>query len=259
LVDVTRTRQQAAQIEPERAAAASPPVPYSWGAVQALQRSAGNQAVARMLGAARSLAREPAAEAAPALGPVGQGAADAIAALDLTVTRVKQAIAERDGSGRIPQAMTAALARFFPGFEPAFLDDILARLQPMSGWVPGIDVRRVVPPATNPPHPDAAAIELVRLALVAKDPDVPAFTMIRRTVPAMVPGPDYVVVLPAWDAEPALQATRLLHEYFHFAFVGVGHSANPLNSAFAWQGFVSIVGELEIGPKLRALFPPRAD
>jgi len=242
------------QHSPDAARVAEPLPADSWQAVLALQRTAGNQAVTRWL------ARQDAAAApapAPNAAPLLQPPAQVIAALETTVERVRAAIAERDSMGRVPQAMNATLCRFFPGFGDDFLDDILARLQPMSSWVPGIKVVPVTPPATNPPHPDAVLIEQVRLALVATDPDVPAFTMIRRVVNAAIPNPamagdDYIVVLqPQWDADADLQATRLLHEYFHFAFVGMGHGAgDPLNSAHAWQGFVSVVGGLETGEQM---------
>ena len=242
------------QRSPDAARAPEPLPADAWQAVLALQRTAGNQAVTRWL--ARQDAAAAPAPAAPNAGPVTQARAQVIAALETTVERVQTAITERDSTGRVPQAISATLCRFFPGFGDGFLDDILARLQPMASWVPGISVRRVTPPAINPPHPDAVLIEQVRLALVANDPDVPAFTMIRRVVNAAIPNPamvadDYIVLLPQWDADADLQATRLLHEYFHFAFVGMGHGAgDPLNSAHAWQGFVSVVGGLETGEQM---------
>jgi hypothetical protein len=188
----------------------------------------------------------------PPRGEVKQARADAIAALDHTVERLHDAIAMRDTMGFVPHDVDGAMARFFKGFGDDFLDDILARLQPVSGWIPTVPVyeslydRGQVPAAC----PDAA---------VLNDPHVSptAHTIIRRVFGnLMAPGrADFVVVFPPWYADPKLQAPALLHECFHYLFVGMFHANNPLNDAFAWQGFVSEVGGLPLGPKVTKQYP----
>ena len=186
---------------------------------------------------------------APAAAPldfVGQARSDAIAALDWTVERLHHAISARDGIGIIPHDVDDALYRFFPGFDTKFLDDILARIQPMGGWIPNVPVHSV-------PRPAPAGF---RDAALLNQVNTPAHTLVRRVLPMMDPGPDYVVVFPEWYNDAALQATRLLHEFFHFLFVGMYHN-KPLNDAFGWQGFVSQVGGLRTGPMIDKLYPVR--
>jgi hypothetical protein len=191
--------------------------------------------------------------AQPPRGEVKQAQTDSIAALDYTVERLHDAIAMRDTMGFVPHDVDGALARFFKGFGDDFLDDILARIQPVSGWIPTVPVyesayeRGKVPPGC----PDAA---------VLNNPNVTptAHTIIRRVFGnLMAPGrADFVVVFPPWYADLKLQAPALLHECFHFLFVGMFHTKNPLNDAFAWQGFVSQVGGLPLGPKVTHRYPP---
>jgi hypothetical protein len=188
---------------------------------------------------------QPAPGAAP-LGPIGQARVDIVDALTRAVDRVQQAIDARDGIGILPHDVDAALCQFFTGFGPELLDDILARLQAMGTWVPNIPVHRVPRPAPVG-FRDAALLNLTAAPQ-------PAQAMVRLNLPAMAPGDDYVAVFPEWDADASLQATRLLHEIFHFGFIGMFH-APPLNDAFAWQGFVSSVGDLPTGGVLQGQFP----
>jgi hypothetical protein len=188
---------------------------------------------------------QPAPGAAP-LGAIDQAQVDVTNALTHAVERVQQAIDARDGIGILPHDVDAALCQYFRGFGPELLDDILARLQPMTAWVPNIPVFRVPRPAPAG-FRDAALLNLV-------PPPQPAQAMVRRELPAMDPGDDYVAVFPEWDGDASLQATRLLHEIFHFGFVGMFH-AGPLNDAFAWQGFVSSVARLQTGAALQGRFP----
>jgi len=186
------------------------------------------------------------APGAPPLGPIGQARVDVVDALGRTVERVRQAIDARDGVGILPHDVDAALCQFFPGFGPQLLDDILARVTPMAGWVDGIPVERV-------PRPAPAGFRDAALLNLTAAPQ-PAQAMVRRDLPAMDPGPDYVAVFPEWDADASLQATQLLHEMLHFGFVGM-HHAGPLDDAFAWQGFISSVGGLQTGAVLQGQFP----
>lgn len=182
------------------------------------------------------------------LGSIGQAKSEVIAALDRTVERVQHAIHERDRGGAMPPDVDAALCRFFPSFGADFLDDVLFRIQTMSFLVPGIDAHQVARPALAGTK-DAALINMV-------DPQVPAQTMVRRVLKNMEPGDDYVALFPLWDADASLQATRLLHEVFHFAFDGMFHGGvGGFDNAFAWQGFVSSVGGLATGALLQG-FPP---
>jgi len=195
-------------------------------------------------GPAAALPVAPAAPPAP-LGPIEQARKDSIDALDFTVERVKAAISARDGIGIIPRDVDYALNRFFPGYGEDFLDDILARIQPMSGWIPGIVVRSV--PRNAPVgYRDRRLINQINWN---------ASTLVRREIPGMDPGPDYCLVFPEWYAEGDKKATQLLHEFFHYSFVGMKH-VKGLNSAWAWQGFVSIVGGLPTGPGLDRQYPP---
>jgi len=216
----------------------------------------GNQAVLRTLSelgygpAAGAPAANPAVGGggAPApvvaLGPIEQARSDVAAALDHTVERLKDAIALRDANGIVGHDVDEALCRYFPGFDYKFLDDALARVQPMSQWISNVPVMSV-------PRPAPAGF---RDAVLLNGVTTPAHTLIRRVLPLMDPGPDYVVVFPDWYTDADLRATRLLHEFFHFLFVGMFHD-KPLNDAFGWQGFVSDVGGLTIGPTVVGLYP----
>jgi hypothetical protein len=184
------------------------------------------------------------------LGPIEQARSDAGAALAYAIERVRAAISARDGIGIVPHDVDDALRRFFPGFDDSFLEDILARIQPMGGWLPNMLVRRIpFAPGTAPPgYRDAVLLNSGAISPYAH-------TFVRRVLPMMDPGPDYAMVFPDWYKEPDLQATRLLHESFHYMFVGMYH-APPLNDAFAWQGFVSIVSGLPTGPIVDKHYPP---
>jgi len=196
---------------------------------------------------------QPFAQAQPAPGAqvhgrIDQARLDVIAALDRTAERVGEAISARDGIGIVPHDVDAALCQFFPGFGAAFLDDVLARVQPMSGWIPGISVLRV------PRNAPAGFRDAALLNQIAAQ--TPAYAMVSRELPAMDPNrDDYVALFPEWDADPPLQAARLLHEIFHYSFVHMFH-AGPLNDAFAWHGFVSSVGGLATDARLQGRFPP---
>jgi hypothetical protein len=219
-------------------------------AVLALQRTAGNQAVARWLGGGLPGCQPQPSATADVSGP----RAAVIAALEHTIEQLQEAIAARDSYiGHVPETMTAALCRFFPGFKPQSLDDVLARLQPMTGWIPGIEVVSVN--ETRPPHRDAEAIKQVRK--IADKGRLPAFSMVRAMLGiafpdvVMAPGPDYIVLLQPWDAAGDRQPTILLHEYFHVCLEGMADGdADPLHNPDAWQGFVSVLGGLKTGKKI---------
>jgi len=194
----------------------------------------------------QSLVQAQAVPGAQIAGPIDQARSDVIAALDRTVERVSAAISDRDGIGIVPHDVDEALCQFFPGFGDVFLDDVLARVQPMSGWIPSIPVLRV--PSLIPARFRDAAL------LQQNPPGAPGHAVVRREYQRMDPGDDYVALFDAWYQDPSLQATRLLHEIFHYSFDRMYHNG-PLNDAFAWQGFVSSVGGLATGAILQGRFP----
>ncbi len=182
--------------------------------------------------------------AAP-LGPIDQARSDAVAALARTVERLQAAISERDTITIVPHDVDDALCQFFHGYGPDRLESILARVQPMIDWLPQIPAHRVPRPAPAS-FRDAALLNLVTW---------PAQAMVRRDLPAMAPGDDYIALFPDWYADPSLQATRLLHEAIHYSWPGMHHTGT-WDNAFAWQGLISSIGGLATGPTLQGQFPP---
>jgi hypothetical protein len=77
----------------------------------------------------------------------------------------------------------------------------------MSGRAPGIEV---LPPQGHrrPRHRDADLIMLIEAEAERKEPELPAFSVIRSAVSKlfpgmpMAPGDNYVVLRTPWDADP---------------------------------------------------------
>lgn len=180
------------------------------------------------------------------LGPIGQAKADCVAALTRTSGRLQHAIYNRDQGIIIPHDVDDALTRFFPGTQYTSFEDLQARIEPMIEWLPNIQIKTIPPIPAN----DIAIIKKVHnKALAAKDP--PAF--------AVAPGlGSYIAVYPTWYADPLLQATRLLHEAYHYSFPFMrGHPKNkPWDNSVAFQGFVSVLGGLPIGDFPDKQYPP---
>ena len=174
------------------------------------------------------------------LGPVGQARADASAALTRAAERVRHAIYARDGIGIVPYDVQDALARFFPGTGFESLDDLLARIEPMIEWIKNIPTRKVPTPvpAGTPHAAQHRAAMLIMPAFAVATPELPP--------------PNYIALYDDWYANPDLQATRLLHEAYHYSFPTIrGHDPNdPWTNPFAYQRFVSTLGGLKFSCQL---------
>jgi hypothetical protein len=184
------------------------------------------------------------AGAAP-LGPIDQARSDVVAAITYAVERLQSVISDRGTTPIVPHDVDDALCRFFPGFGPDRLEDILARVQPMIAWVPQIPAYPVPRPAPAG-FRDAALLNLVTY---------PAQAMVHRDLPSMAPGDDYIALFPDWYSDPSLQATRFLHEVMHYSWPGMHHTG-IWDNAFAWQGLISSIGGLTMGAVVLGMFPP---
>lgn len=172
------------------------------------------------------------------MGPIEQAQATGVGALRHAAAHVEYAIAERDKGEALPSDVAEALARFFPGTSVASLDDLLMRMELVADWLPNIRILKIPPIPPGDPH---AAFHVQKMQLA------PAW--------AFPPGlGDYIALYPDWYATPNLQATRLVHEAFHYSF-GVLHGNSSWDNAFAYQGFVSVLAHLDTGPLLDQLFP----
>lgn len=178
-------------------------------------------------------------------GPIDQARSDVVTALAYTVERLRSAISARDSITILPHDVDDALCQFFSAFGPERLEDIVARIQPLSDWIPHI-------PASRVPRPAPAGF---RDAALLNQIAWPAAAMVRRDLPGMDPGADYIALFPDWYGDPTLQATRFLHEAIHFSWPGM-HHAGSWNNAFAWQGLISSLGGLTTGATLQGQFPP---
>jgi len=74
--------------------------------------------------------------------------------------------------------------------------------------------------------------------------------------------PTTFVLLPRWYDEQDLRVTRLIHEAFHFVFPGfIRHTERreprepPHQDAFAYQGFVSELANVTLGPIVHNRYP----
>lgn len=179
-------------------------------------------------------------------GPIGTARANAVGALRRAAAIIRHAM-ETVETPEAPspdiEDLNHALARFFPGTGHDSLGDLLMRLELVAEWLPNIPVRKIPPIPPGDPH---AGKHNKAIALNA-----PAWTT--------PPGPNsYIALYPAWYNEPDLQATRLLHESFHYSFLVMrGHSKKkPWTNAVAFQGFVSVLGGLPTGPLVDKQFPP---
>jgi hypothetical protein len=150
---------------------------------------------------------EPVAPPEPDAGAINKARSEVIEALKRTAGQLQPVIAEWEKSGSVPEAMTATLCRFFPGSDSDFLYTILSRVETMSGRAPGIEV---LPPQGHrrPRHRDADLIMLIEAEAERKEPELPAFSVIRSAVSKlfpgmpMAPGDNYVVLRTPWDADP---------------------------------------------------------
>jgi len=184
--------------------------------------------------------QQPPAPAQPLDPAVAQARADASYALSRTAERVEHAINTRDNNLPVPHDVDEALTRFFPGTSHGDLEELLARIKPMVDWIQKIPVRPIIPVSMSPiifppgtPHAAEHGMAInIMPAIAIAAPDLPP--------------PNYIGLYPAWYADQALQATRLLHEAYHFSYPTIrGHDPNqPWTNPFAYQRFVSIVGGL---------------
>jgi len=111
-------------------------------------------------------------------------------------------------------------------------------------YIPAQRISAPVPPGTS----HAAK----HTAYIGKG--VPAFTV---AAPEFNP-PNYIALYDKWAAASDLQATIFLHEAFHYAYPTIRNDdrTKPWTNAFAYQGFVSILGGLKTGPAVDNVFPP---
>ncbi|MEE8155778.1 MAG: DUF4157 domain-containing protein [Phycisphaerales bacterium] len=193
-------------------------------------------------------------EERPRLTPrqaVQQARTDGAAALDQAIARVNAALEAMDEGAPIPQDVQQALEQFFPGDGPEFLPLLLRRIALVRRIIETVPVRIVFTRVSEAVDPQGA---LVNAGLESSR---------RSGNPAISVPPAYIVVYPPYfrprdQAEP-LQATRLIHECFHFAYPFVRHSTrgreNPRANANSYTGFVSRLSGLHmVRPNL--IFPP---
>lgn len=182
---------------------------------------------------------------------VDQARTDAAAALRKTAKRIEFAIDERNDSKLLPEDVAEALARFFPGTSHVFLEQLLARIKPMAGWIKSIPVQLIVP--TKYDYMEDTYTFLPGTTHTSFHEQV-----LRDGVPAAAlaspekPPPNYIALYEVWKntRDQRLRAAILLHEAYHFSFPFCrGHDkTNPWNNPFAYEGFVSILGGLALGP-----------
>ena len=168
-------------------------------------------------------------------------------ALQTTENRIQEAIRQRDEGNQIPEDLSNALARFFPGQTEWFLDLLLTRIGLIQPVVTNVRIR---------------FIREVTMAMGAVDPNAALHRgAIRLGTPA-VPFPDnhFIAIYPAWywSRNRPLQPAILIHESFHYYFGHMrGHPRRTSTiNAFAYQGFISVLGGLPTGPLVNQQYPP---
>ena len=171
---------------------------------------------------------------------------NAIAALDRAIARVNAALTDLAEGRTMDVDVAGALTRFFPGESEQFLALLLRRMMLVR-----------------------ASIEHVRLRFFSGLIDiaiesVPCDTLInhnlrRGLAPAFAcPQGRFIALFRGFflDGVRNLQASRLLHECFHLNFpTFIHHHRNPRGSAFAYQGFVSILGGIDVGDAVNNRYP----
>ncbi|HSL82989.1 MAG TPA: hypothetical protein VLF66_09440 [Thermoanaerobaculia bacterium] len=186
------------------------------------------------------------AESEPASRPsrgVARARTEAAAALDRAVTEVRGAITAFEAGEALPEAVATALGRFFPRETGEFLPLLLRHIELVRGIIEGVRVRRVSRPLDVATEPLAVEVNFI----------------LEQGWPARAFPPHFIALFPPFYRAPRLQPTRLLHEAFHWYFpTFVLHRRNTRGDAFAYQGFVSLLGGLEQGVPLRRYRAPAA-
>ena len=184
--------------------------------------------------------RQPARPPTRPLGPIAQARAIAVTALGTAATRIRAAIAARDRGEEVPDDVMTALLRYFPQETPDFLDLMLRRVQITQRILQNVHI---------------LSIREVSMAMGAVDPDAPLHSIALELgyKARAFPQNNYIAVYPAWHAQEDLRPTRLVHEIFHYVFPSfiIGHPHNtPRANAFAYQGFVSLLGRIPAGARV---------
>jgi len=185
---------------------------------------------------------------APQLGPIAQARVDAAGALDTAISRTEAAVQAREEGSPVPEDVASAFGRFFPGVEESFLELLLRRLTMTRRWrtLPRVRIRRVWSEAGLDFSVDPWAMFLRGAIHEGK-------------ASAACP-PDYIAVFRSWFREEALRPTRLIHEVFHYNFTEMrGHPRRrPWRNVVSYQGYISVLGGLPIGPPVERQYPAQA-
>lgn len=179
------------------------------------------------------------AETEPASRPrrgVRAARTEAADAMDRAIEEVREAITDVEAGRPVPEPVATALGRFFPRETGEFLPLLLRRIELVRRIIETVRVRRISRPLDVAIEPHAIEVNAV----------------LRLGWPAGAFPPDFIALFPRFYRQPDLQPTRLLHEAFHWYFPSfVHHGRNTRGDAFAYQGFVSLLGGLEQDVPLR--------
>lgn len=170
--------------------------------------------------------------------------AQAVEALDRAIERLAETIKRTARGEEVPEDVHSALERFFPGETPDFVPLLLRRVVAVRSIIETIRIRAVFTPVDVSIEPEGIEINQILATGTPLTPMPPS-------------APTYILVFPRFYRERNLQATRLIHECFHVRYPSfIRHSEtsrgreNPRANAFAYQGFVGMIGGL---PQVRPL------